>query len=125
MASFDDVIKMSLDLGYAPKNIDREQQLFEIVDEEEDINVALDCEGELLILEQTVMPVTPRTNFQTLLQLNQELVHGAFALDDNEKLVLWRDTLQLNTLDPEELAGSINAVSLAMAQHRTVLYGMR
>lgn len=125
MASFDDVLKMALDLGYTPRNIDRDEQLFELFDDEEDINVVIDCEGELLVLEQAVMPVTPRTSFQTLLRLNQELVHGAYALGDNEKLVVWRDTLQLKTLDSEELAGSINAVSLAMAQHRSVLYGMR
>ena len=42
---------------------------------------------------------------------------GAFVLDESGQRVLFRDTLQLGTLDSNELEASINALSLALAEN--------
>ncbi len=50
--------------------------------------------------------------------MNRTMVHGAFVLDDEEgNRVLFRDTLQLENLDRNELEGSIQALGLALAEN--------
>jgi hypothetical protein len=48
-------------------------------------------------------------------------VHGAFALDEEETMVLFRDTLQLENLDLNEIDGTIEALSLALAEFASEL----
>jgi hypothetical protein len=55
--------------------------------------------------------------------MNRELVHGAFVLDENGKIVLFRDTLQLANLDLNELEASINALGLGLAMYADELIG--
>lgn len=125
MADFADVREMVLHLGFKPENVDLSEQLFRVSDESEGIkNLLVDCEDSILVLEQMVIPVTETTDYLKLMQLNRELVHGAFCVDEDGKLILWRDTLRLDTLDQEELAGSIDALSLAMAEHARTLLAM-
>jgi hypothetical protein len=52
-----------------------------------------------------------------LLQKNREIVHGAFVLDDTGKRLLFRDTLQLENLDLNEVEASINSLKLLMAEY--------
>jgi len=52
-----------------------------------------------------------------LLQMNRDLVHGAFVLDENAEFILFRDSLQLENLDRNELEGSIQALSLGLAEY--------
>jgi hypothetical protein len=59
--------------------------------------------------------------FRRLLQINRELVHGAFALDETGEILIFRDTLQLENLDRNELEGSVHALSLALAEHSSEL----
>ena len=96
-----------------------------IVDDEERgiKNLVVDCEEPILIFEQVVMPV-PATSvdlFRRLLQMNRTLVHGAFTLDEDGGKILFRDTLRLENLDLNEVEGTIEALSLAMAEHATEL----
>ncbi len=42
---------------------------------------------------------------------------GAFVLNEDAKLILFRDTLQLENLDRNELEASIHALSLALAEY--------
>lgn len=91
-----------------------------IVDDEDNgvKNLVIDCEDPILILEQVLIPVPddPRDLFKRLLQWNRQLVHGAFALDEDGKVVVFRDTLQLENLDRNELEGSIRALGVALAE---------
>ena len=48
--------------------------------------------------------------------MNRSIVHGAFAVDEDGKMVLFRDTLQLENLDLNEVDGTIEALSLALAE---------
>lgn len=96
-----------------------------VVDNEDDgiKNLVIDCEEPILVLEQIIMkvPQDPDNLFKRLLQMNRELVHGAFVLDENAKLVIFRDTLQLENLDRNELEASIQALGLAMAEYSSEL----
>jgi hypothetical protein len=96
-----------------------------IVDDEERgiKNLIVDCEEPLLIFEQMIMPMpgNPGDMFRRLLQMNRTLVHGAFVIDEDSKMVLYRDTLQLENLDHNEVEGTIEALSLALAEHASEL----
>ena len=96
-----------------------------VVDNEDDgiKNLVIDCEEPILVLEQMIMkvPQNPGNLFKRLLQMNRELVHGAFVLDENAELVIFRDTLQLENLDRNELEASIHALSLALAEYSSEL----
>lgn len=82
-------------------------------------NLVFDCEDPILVIEQPIMPIpaNPDPLFRRLLQMNRELIHGAFVLDEEGRMILFRDTLQLPNLDLNELEASINSLSLAMAEY--------
>jgi hypothetical protein len=123
---FETVKTFLLDLGYAITDEDAAQELVVVKDEENGINnLIVDCEDPILILEQMIVsvPSQPGDMFQRLLQMNRTLVHGAFVLDEESTLVLFRDTLQLENLDLNELEGSISALSLALAENANELLG--
>jgi hypothetical protein len=109
------------DLGLRVTTEDQEEELVVVEDEDRGIkNLIIDCEDPILVLEQVIMPVPPKpdiTFYKRLLQMNRTLIHGAFALDEEEKSIIFRDTLQLENLDINELEGSINALSLALAEN--------
>ena len=63
------------------------------------------------------VPDDPGDLFRRLLQMNRLLVHGAFVLNDGAQTILFRDTLRIENLDSNELEGSIEALSLALAEN--------
>jgi hypothetical protein len=100
------------------------QQILVVEDHERGINnLVVDCEEPILIFEQMILavPENPGHMFRRLLQMNRTLVHGAFALTEDGKRVLFRDTLRLENLDLNEVQGTIEALSLAMAEHAAEL----
>jgi hypothetical protein len=58
------------------------------------------------------------------LKKNREIVHGAFVLDETGKRVLFRDTLQLENLDLNELEGTLNSLKLLIAEYSSELLDM-
>ena len=99
---------------------DDAEELVVIDDEEKGIkNLIIDCEDPVLVLEQVIMDVPQNTEgfYKRLLQMNRTLVHGAFVLDEEGTKVIFRDTLQLENLDKNELEGSITALSIALAEY--------
>ena len=82
-------------------------------------NLVLDCEDDILVIEQYIadLPSADADCYRDLLQINRELVHGALCLDETGVRLIFRDTLQLENLDLNELEGSINALSLMLAEH--------
>ena len=91
-----------------------------VEDEENGIkNLIIDCEAPIVVLEQVIMRIPENTEklYKRLLQMNRNLVHGAFALDEDETVVLFRDTLQLDNLDRNELEGSVHSLSLALSEY--------
>lgn len=103
---------------------DVEEELVIVEDEENGIkNLVIDCEEPIVVIEQVIMTVPGETVklYKRLLQLNRELVHGAFVLDDEEKYVIFRDTLQLENLDRNELEASIHSLTLALSEYGSEL----
>ncbi|MGQ4808761.1 hypothetical protein NKDENANG_02149 [Candidatus Entotheonellaceae bacterium PAL068K] len=124
MADFDTVKAYLLELQLSILSEDPAAGLVVVEDEERGIkNLVVDCEEPILIFEQKIMPVPTEagTMFCRLLQMNRTLVHGAFALDEDCTMVLFRDTLQLGNLDLNEVEGTIDALSLALAEHAAEL----
>lgn len=115
-----------LDLDLKISHEDEAEELVVVDDEDNGINhLVIDCEAPIVILEQLIMPVPgePGDLYRRLLQMNRTLVHGAFVLDEEGKNVIFRDTLQLENLDANELEGSIKALSLGLAEHGDELLG--
>ncbi len=114
-------VKNYLDeLELSISNEDIAEELVVVDDEEKGIkNLIIDCEDPVLVLEQVIMDVPQEADglFKRLLQMNRTLVHGAFVLDDEVTKVIFRDTLQLENLDKNELDSSINALSIALAEY--------
>ncbi len=55
--------------------------------------------------------------YKRLLQINREIVHGAFVLTNPQNKILFRDTLQLANLDINELEGSLNSLTLTLIEN--------
>ena len=109
---------LDLDLKIVDEN--EAEELVVVEDDDNGIhNLIVDCEPPILVLEQLIMetPKEPRDFFKRLLQMNRALVHGAFVLDEDGKYMFFRDTLQLENLDLNELEASISALSLALAEN--------
>ena len=124
MADFQTVKHYLQELHLAIIKEDPAQHILIVDDDEHGIkNLVVDCEEPLLIFEQMIMevPAKPGDMFRRLLQMNRTLVHGAFALTEDSKSVLFRDTLRMENLDLNEVQGTIQALSLAMAEHATEL----
>ncbi|HEA66744.1 MAG TPA: molecular chaperone Tir [Desulfobacterales bacterium] len=118
--AFETVKQYLQDIDVAIISENEEEELVVVEDEENGIkNLVIDCEAPILVLEQIIMdvPEKPEKLYRRLLQMNRYLVHGAFVLDDNSKIILFRDTLQLENLDRNELEGSIHALSLALSEY--------
>ncbi len=117
---FQAVKNMVLDMDLKITKEDETNEILVVEDEEYGIkNMVIDCEDTILVIEQVIMPVPkePKDLFERLLKMNRTLIHGAFVLDEEGKNVIFRDTLQLETLDPNELYASIEALSFGLAEH--------
>ena len=127
MSDFEKVKGYLADLGLTVIEEDPSNQLVIVDDESQGLkNLVIDCESPILILEQFVLTLSNKADasvLRRLLQMNRSVVHGAFVLDDSGEQVLFRDTLQLDNLDLNEIEGSINSLSLALAENAEELIG--
>jgi len=109
---------IDLDLKIIDEN--ETEELVVVEDMENGItNLIIDCEDPIVILEHHIMQI-PRDSvefYKRLLQINRTVVHGAFVIDEEGKNIFFRDTLQLENIDLNELEGSIGALSLALAEN--------
>jgi hypothetical protein len=85
------------------------------------------CADPILIMQQLLFEVKhdDAKVFKSLLMKNQDIIHGAFALDESGKKVLFRDTLQLENLDKNEIEGSLKSLALLMSEysHKIIEFG--
>lgn len=124
MPYFDTVKQYLLDLQLSIISADPAEGIVVVEDEDRGLkNLVVDCEEPILVFEQIIMPVpsNPGDMFRRLLQMNRCIVQGAFALDEEGKRVLYRNTLQLANLDPNEVEGTIEALSLTLAEFASEL----
>ena len=117
---FDKVKDYLLEMGHDIVKEDAAEGILVVTNQSRGlINTILDCEGEILIIEQHIMDMNPDNSkaHKRLLQLNRSLVHGAFVLTEDAGMLLFRDTLQLSNLDLNELEGSLNALSVGLIEN--------
>jgi hypothetical protein len=91
-----------------------------ISDEEKGIsNLVFGCADPLLIMEQYLFELKSEALevYKQLLIKNRDIVHGAFSLDESGRKVIFRDTLQIENLDLNEIEGSINSLSLLLSEY--------
>lgn len=117
---FEKVKNYLFELGFDIQSEDTEEGLVVISDEEQGIsNLIIDCEDDILIFEQFIFKLKDPNDGQVLkklLQINRNIVHGALVMDDEDR-VIFRDTLQLENLDINEIEASINSIGLMMAEY--------
>ena len=82
-------------------------------------NLIIGVAYPILIVEQFIFKVKKPNEamFKALLQKNRDIIHGAFVLDEKGERVIFRDTLQLENLDINELEATLNSLSLLLSEY--------
>ena len=118
----DKVRSYLVDLGLSFEEIGEKTWL--INDEEKGLkNLIVMVSEPVVILRIKVMELPAERRgelFERLLRLNAEdLLHGAYALEGDGVILV--DTLELESMDLEELRASLEAIGLALVQHYKTL----
>ena len=109
-----------LDLEYTIVSEDESTGIFKITKEEEGIvNMIVVCADPIVILEQPLFKLKNESLgvYKQLLQKNRDIIHGAFALNEKGEII-FRDTLQIENLDLNEIEGSINSLTILLSEYR-------
>lgn len=109
-----------LELGYTINHEDVEDGIMVISDLDSGIShLVVGVSDPLLILEQFVFEIKHESLdlYKNLLMKSRDIIHGAFVLDDTGKKVLFRDTLQVENLDLNELEGTLNSLALLLSEY--------
>ena len=116
-----------LELGFSIDEEIPEEEIVVINDAERGIHeLVIDCEDDLVVLEQLILKFEgemPAAVYRRILQMNRSLVYGAFTLNEDGDILLYRNTLALDNLDLNELETTINALSLGLAENGDELLG--
>ena len=116
-----------LELEYNIVSENEQEAVFLIEKEDEGIaNVLVACNEPILIIEAHLFDLKEEKCdvLKRLLQINRDIVHGAFALDDTGNKVIFRDTLQLENLDLNELESSLYSLILLLSEYRNEIINM-
>jgi len=123
---FNKVKTYLLDLGYSVIKENEDDGLLVIDDEGLGIkSLVIGITDSILILEQYILELksAPKATYIELLQKNRDIIHGAFVLDESGEKLIFRDTLQMENLDQNELAGSISSLTLLLSEFSEQLIG--
>jgi hypothetical protein len=82
-------------------------------------NLIVGVVSPVLILEEYLFTLKEDNveTFKALLMKNRDIIHGAFALTEDGKKVIFRYTLQLHNLDFNEFEAALNSLSLLMSEY--------
>ena len=120
MNHFDKVRDYLMELEYSIVKEDESNGIFIIESLDDGIqNLVLGIAEPILIIEQYLFDLKSATSdvCKSLLVKNRDIVHGAFVLDESGTKVIFRDTLQIGNLDPNELEGSIASLSMLLSEY--------
>lgn len=108
-----------LDLGYSVLFENPADNILVIDEEEMGVkNMVIGVAAPIVIIEQYLFDVKDDPAvFRNLLIKNRDIVHGAFVLDETGEKVIFRNTLQVETLDLKELESSINSLGLLLSEY--------
>jgi len=119
MSNFLKIKNYILELEYSIISEFEDNQVLVVEKEESGIkNMIIACADPIVIMEQFLfnIKVDEKEVYKTLLKKNRDIIHGAFVMDDDGKKVIFRDTLQIENLDKNELEGSLNSLSLLLSE---------
>jgi len=119
-SNFEKIREYLLELDYDILQQDEEDGVFVIENESEGIkNVVLIIADPILIVEQFLFDITGDSvdTFKELLKKNRDIIHGAFALDETGKKVLFRNTHECENLDLNELEATLNSLGLLLSEY--------
>lgn len=120
MSHFDKVKGYLMELEYTIVKEDRAREVFVVESLEDGIsNLMIGIADPIVIVEQYLFDLNPSKSdvARQLLMKNRDIVHGAFVLDSDGKRVIFRDTLQVETLDFNELEGTLTSLSLLLSEY--------
>ena len=120
MSHFNKVKEYLMELEYSIIKEDQENEVFVVESLEDGIqNLLVGIADPILIVEQYLFDLTANVGdvSKELLIKNRDIVHGAFVLDEEGKKVIFRDTLQLENLDLNELEGTLTSLSLLLSEY--------
>lgn len=117
--TFEAVKDMVLELEYPIIHESAEDGVLVLQDESAGLlNTVINVADPLLVIEQYLFDYHDGKDIaKQLLQKNRDLVSGSLCLDGSGVKVLFRDTLQLASLDQNELEGSINSLELLLGEY--------
>lgn len=121
---FEKVRGYLMDLDYNIVAQAEAEGILMIEKEDEGINnMVIGCSPPILIMEQQLVELKNPTAqvFESLLKKNRDIIHGALVLDETGTKIIFRDTLQIENLDLNELEGSINSLSLLLSEYSNEL----
>lgn len=119
MSIFSTVKNYLIELDYDILEEDPGEELLVVSNEDAGINnLIVDCEDPILIIEYPLFKVQTESMdiYKELLTKNRDIIHGAFALAEDNMLI-FRDTLQLENLDQNELEGTLNSLEILLAEY--------
>ncbi len=125
--NYDKIVEFAEKLSLDIVNQDVDEELIVVTNEDKGIyNLIIDCEEPVLIFEQLIYDLQAKTleHLTRLLQMNRNLLHGAFVISEEGDKVIFRDTLQMENLDFNEFEGTINALSLGLAEYSSELLSL-
>lgn len=121
MSHFDKVKGYLMDLEVTILKEDRDREIFIVESLEDGIsNLLIGIAEPIVIIEQYLFDLGQKNAADVTKQLlmkNRDIVHGAFVLDNDGKRVIFRDTLQIETLDRNELEGTLSSLSLLLSEY--------
>lgn len=119
-SNFQKVKNYLIELDFAIVQENHEDDVFIVEKSNSGIkNLVLACADTILILEQYLVELKHDSKeiFMNLLKKNRDIIHGAFVLDESGKKVIFRDTLQLENLDLNELEAALNSLELLLSEY--------
>lgn len=118
MSIFSTVKNYLTELDYAIADEDPAEEIIIVSNEDAGIsNLIIDCEDPILIIEYPMFKIKSESMdlYKELLAKNRDIIHGAFAIADDNMLI-FRDTLQLENLDSNEIEGTLNSLEILLAE---------
>lgn len=121
---FEKVKKYLVELDYNIVYESTKEKVFVIENDKEGIkNLVIGVTDPILIMELYIFELNTDSNslLKKLLQKNRDMVHGAFVLDESGTKVIFRDTLQIDNLDLNELEGSLSSLALTLSEFQDTI----
>ena len=118
-SSFTKVKHYLSDLQYAIDYENKEDGILVVSYEANGITkLVIGCADPILIMEQFICEIKQESIevYKILLQKNRDIIHGAFVLDQTGRRLIFRNTLELENLDVNELEATFNSLGLLLSE---------